>query len=339
MEYVFIVILLALIMRWCFGGMAAAIFVFISAVVLCSHNARAEPLRFEVSIVLDDAADKPAAEEAMQHAASIFRNQLSIELVTVYSEVAYVADHTNGDALLIALQSFRDKQPKHRASDATVLLTRRELTRMYQGIASVGPACSPAAAAVVSLKADGLDGQIVAHELLHTVGVPHDSAPGWLMSESLARNGIETASPDTISTVKAAPLDCMLAIEPRTASPSSGVEPHTQAQGQGGGGAFEGWFIIALLALIVIAAQESRIRKVKHENAELDHEIRDSLKELHTHVPPDFCIRDIKWLTMSERILRIEFTTLSGSIDFETWLRSQIRRARREHAQRTESGS
>lgn len=323
-------------------GVAFGVLAVAALAASCSKSDAAEPLRFEVSIVLDDAADKPAADEAMAHAAGIFRSQLGIELATVYSEVGYVADHTKPEALLIALQTFRDNRPNHRASDATVLLTRRELTRMTQGIANVGPACSSAAAAVVSLKADGLDGQIVAHELLHTIGVPHDHAPGWLMSESLTRNGIETLSPDTISTVKAAPLDCMLAIEPRTASQSNGVEPPSTAS-QGGGGAFDPVFILMLLALVAVALTgEVRVKRAKLGAHCAEHEA----KSLRAHAPPDFCLRDICGLSQSHHTragnrVEVEFTTMAGALDFSNWLVEQCRRARREanNTRRTEAGT
>lgn len=338
MELVLVILIIAAILRWCFNGMVAALFLFLSTVAVCSHDAGAESLRYEISIVLDDAADKPAADEAIRHAAGIFRNQLGIELVPIYSEVAHVADHTNPDALLSELNMFRWNRPQHNVSDATVLMTRRMLTRRVRGIANVGPACSSVAVAVVMLQADGLDGQVLAHELLHVIGVDHDAVPGWLMSESLAHNGIETVSPDTVLTVKAAPLDCMLAIEPRTATPSSVGEPPTAAV-QGGGGAFDVPFILMLLALVAVGlTQEVRVKRLREENAHLDYEVRHSLKELHEHVPPDFCLRDIKGLSTGARVLRVEFTTLAGIIDFEVWLRMQIRRVRHEHAAQRAEG-
>ena len=299
--------------------------------VLAVSCSKADDLRFEVSVVMDDASDRAAIDEAVSSAAHIMRTQLGVELVATYYDTSRVAEHTKAEALLDALKVFRTDSPTHRTADATVMFTRRELTRGYEGIATIGPACSASASAIVRLRADGLDGQIAAHELLHTVGVPHDHGAGWLMSESLARTGADTLSPDSVRTFMAAPSDCMAKIEPRAVAQSGGGEPLT-----GGGGAIDWQFMLMLLGLgVVVFLQDRRSAALQTQHTEQEAEIAKLHAELVECKPTEFVLRDITRVeTLDvpagvERRVSVRFTTYAACVDFRKWLDAQISAARR----------
>lgn len=243
----FVILILAVCVLCSTNRGLAILLAFFALVTACDGKIEAaEPTRFEISIVLENDSDMARIDAAVSQAADIFRNDLAIDIVPVYFQTASVAEHTKAEALLTALQSFRMANPQHSNADATVLFTRRELTRGYDGFATAGPACSAGASAIVELHGDGLDGEVLAHELLHTIGVQHDSDSGWLMSEALSRTGNNKLSPLTFATVKAAPLDCMRAIEPRASATSVGTP-----QADGGGGSFGISTLACLVGLLI----------------------------------------------------------------------------------------
>lgn len=303
-----------------------AFLVVLVAGVLAVSCSRANDLRFEVSIVAESEDDRAAIDEAVRYATNIFDVQLGLDLVVTHLDVSHVATHTKGEALLAALQLYRIENPQHRASDATVLFTRRTLTRGFEGVATIGPACSASAAAVVVLRSDGFDGQILAHELLHTLGVPHDHAAGYLMSEHLSRAGSDYVSADTLLTVKAAPLaECMT-----KPAASSVVPAGTSTEPRGGGGAMGAETIIGLALLAIFVYLVRALEDAKRTITEL----RAAIVMLEDDAPPEFSLRDIKgsWHTPDDdtkRELLISFSTLGGMIDFHAWLVKHVHRARR----------
>lgn len=308
---------------WIFG------LVVLMLAVSCS---KADDLRtFEVSVIIEQESDRAAADEAVRAAAYIWRTQVGTDIVATYYDVSRVAEHTKAEALLDALKVYRMDNSQHRAADATVLLTRRDLTRGYEGIATIGPACSASASAVVRLRADGLDGEVLAHELLHTVGVPHDHAAGWLMSESIARTSAPSMSPDSVLTFKAAPLDCTAKIEPRAVNQSGGGEP--LAKPTGGGGSFDTPWLVVLAVFVVYVLMLRTLQANKRYTQWQTEEITRLTNELVTRLPTDFVLKDISQVTTvdlsnGDREVRVRFHTLTGMTDFAAWVQDQANAAR-----------
>lgn len=294
-------------------------------VLAASCNRADAARRFELSVVAD--ADTAAIDEAVKYAAGIFRDQLDTELVITRRTTSTVAGHTKPEALLSEVVNYRLASTAEQGTDATVLLTGRELTRLVQGIATVGPACSEGAAAVVSIHSDGFDGQILAHELLHTVGIPHDHAAGYLMSETKGRAGSDYVSPDSLATFNAAPLGCLsVAVTPSVQSSAGGVP--TGTTGQGGGGAFEWWFLLVICALCFVA--DRREGKHKARIVELEAEV----KALQPTPPADAILSinsvEAHAYDYAGHRLEIGFTTYTAMNDFGQWvtLASQAQRTR-----------
>lgn len=322
--FLLLLVLLAIVLLVIkYPGPFLALVVTVLLLVSCERSDAA--LRFEISTIADSVEDRAAVDEAVHHAARIFEHQFGIELAATFNDTSDVAQHTHAPTLLDAVKFYRFERTEHRAADATVLLTRRTLTRGYQGIATIGPACSASAAAVVVLRSDGYDGQILAHELLHTLGVPHDEAGGWLMSESASRAGSDFASDDTRLTVKAAPLaECMT--KP-AASSSTYVPVGTPS---GGGGSFDWFFVVSLVLLVIIAYMDrigrQAITRLRNENARLH-------TMLEQHAAPEFSLRDISdvWERPAndrERMVLVKFHTYAGMQDFAKWLRKEAKRAK-----------
>lgn len=317
-------VVLALIILVCnHPGYFLGIIAVLVLMVSCQRS-EADP-RFELSFVIESEDDRASAVAAIDYAAKLYANQFGIELAPVVSMVNDPAQHTHAGALLDAVKQFRFTYQMLTATDATVFFTRRTMTRGYQGVATVGPVCSASAAAVVTLRDDGYDGQILAHELLHTLGVPHDLAGGYLMSESNSRAGSDYASPDTVLTVKAAPLaDCM----GKPAASSYSVPTGTPTASSGGGGAFDLGFVFALLFLcgMVYAERVGRaaITRLREENADLQRMLSANVDE--------FSLRDIKSISVAPGshscILTVEFYTLSGLTGFDGWLRTRSKLAK-----------
>jgi hypothetical protein len=222
--------------------LASLAFVLAMCAIAVAGKARADTL--EVAAIIESEADRATMLDAVRDAQAITKDALGLDIAVKLVDISTVAGHTQAQALLDAVKQYRFDHTAHGAADATVLFTRRDV-KGYAGIATVGPACSAQASAVVAIRNDGNDGAILAHELMHTVGVPHDKANGYLMSEELSRYTSRTMSPDSVLTFRAAGVgECMApaaVIPPSTAKPAA---PST-----GGGGAFDTWVIILLTGL------------------------------------------------------------------------------------------
>lgn len=280
---------------------------------------------FELSVITESADDRAAADEAVSAAAAIYRAQLGVELVATVHEVSTVAGHTKAEALLDAVKQFRLDRPTLRATDATVLFTRRDLARGYEGIATTGPSCSAAASLIVRLRNDGLDGEVLAHEIAHTVGVPHDVMPGYLMSESLARSSAPNFSPDSVLTFKAAPADCMEAPKAQaSAAPSASAAPVT-----GGGGATDAWTIGGMLLILGIVSFARTVQKIEARHAMKIAALETKLAAL----PSNFMFADILSTqagpeALSRHLLLVEFATYGCMIEFQQWILSKAQAVR-----------
>jgi hypothetical protein len=307
---------------WIFG------LVVLMLAVSCS---KADERTFEVSVIIEQESDRAAADEAVKAAAYIWRTQVGVDISAVSVTVARVAEHTKAEALLEAVSMYRLDNEAMLKTDATVLFTTRTLTRGYEGIATIGPACSILSTAVVRLRSDGIDGEVLAHELLHTVGVPHDAGPGWLMSESRARTSAPSMSPDSVLTFKAAPLDCTAKIEPRAVNQSGGAVPPASAGG--GGGSFDTVWLAVLGVFAVFVLLHRAMQADKRFAQWQTEEINRLTHELVNRLPTDFVLKDISQVTTQEftngeRSVVVRFHTLTGMSDFAVWIQDQANAAR-----------
>lgn len=301
------------------AGIAAALLL----IVFLFDSAHATT--FELSVITESADDRAAADEAVSAAAAIYRTQLGVELVATVHEVSTVAGHTKAEALLDAVKQFRLDRPALRATDATVLFTRRDMTRGSEGIATTGPSCSAAASLIVRLRNDGLDGEILAHEIAHTVGVPHDAMPGYLMSESVARSSAPNFSPDSVLTFKAAPADCMESLKAQAASTTP------SATATGGGGASDVWTLGGLLLTLGIV---SFVRATQITERRFKAQIADLEMKLASATPSKFMFADVLATQigpegLSRHLLLVEFATYGCMLEFQQWILYKVNAARK----------
>jgi hypothetical protein len=250
--------------------------IFISTILLaiaCSKPTPAATL--EVAAIIESEADRVTMQDAIRDANTILSGQLGLDVTVTYVDVNTVAAHTHAQFLLDALKAYRTGSNVHRLADATVLFTRRDIRiggGDYLGFATIGPVCSASASAIVELWGDGREGAVLAHELLHTVGVPHDHESGWLMSENLGAWTSVSMSPDSIQTFRAAGGECFNA---PVAIPPAPVQTPAAPSNAGGGGAMDWPCLLVLLVLVFVASFQSR----KLHAANLRHESRTTQTE------------------------------------------------------------
>lgn len=148
---------------------------------LCLVSAPADPLT--VSIVLDTSViesihgQQKASDYTayiMGHVTARFKQDANIDVRLQSVTTKQLSQHEHPVALLLDVQFYRAMQP---TSDVTIYLTTRNLRAgetFYRGYASDGQAGALAGAAVVVLMFSHTDEDAIAHEIAHTLGVPHD---------------------------------------------------------------------------------------------------------------------------------------------------------------------
>lgn len=216
----------------------------IGLMVACDAFQAAKADTFTVSVLIESEADYLYAKDAVEDATALWHSQLGVDIAVTYEGIDNPATDTQGQVLLTKVNDYRQAHPEYASANAIVFFTRRTVQIggiEYAGLATVGPSCSKDAVALVEVRGDGNDGRILAHELMHTVGVPHDSTAGWLMSPGISRALPLTMSPDSIHTFQAAnPQACMVDRKP------------TSTSAGGGGGAFDVYALCILVALLIL---------------------------------------------------------------------------------------
>jgi hypothetical protein len=253
---------------------------------LAAGVTRAES-RLELSVVTDWQTvvlfgSPEKAEQAIHsivaHAATIYKEQLGIELVLTYTRVPQdptqdgVPAHTQPEFLLRAMQEYRTNHPKHRAADVTALISSRNLhigSKIYSGYANIGPVCSATAVALVSLQSTGLEAFTLAHEIAHTIGGSHDgevpceneSRTGWIMAASgtYGGNRFSACSVDVIRESIERFGDC-ISEPPPAASGSGSTAPALGNASEGSDGGGGSWDALSALALAGMLLFRLRIR-------------------------------------------------------------------------------
>ncbi len=154
------------------------------------------------------------------YAEVILLDQLGIETEITYVDIPEtevedtIANHTHASFLAESLITYRNENANHYNADVTVLITKRDLTigsRNITGFAMTRRMCTASSIAIVELTDNGLDGQTLAHELVHVLGAVHDgtepceniSTRGYLMAP-LIHNGSDFLSQCSIDTINSA---------------------------------------------------------------------------------------------------------------------------------------
>jgi len=247
---------------------------------LAAGVTRAES-RLELSVVTDwqtvtlfgsPEKTEQAIHSIVEHTATIYKEQLGIELVLTSTQVPQdptqddVPADTQPEFLLRSMQEYRTNHPKHRAADVTALISSRNLhigSKIYSGYANIGPVCSATSVALVSLQSTGVEAVTLAHEIAHTIGASHDgevpceneSPTGWIMAASGTYGGdrFSACSADVIKESIERFGDCIS--EPPVAASASGstAPPVASASvsSDGGGGSWDALSALALAGVLL----------------------------------------------------------------------------------------
>jgi len=164
--------------------------------------------RIEISVLADRStveffgsveAAREAIEARVRKASRLYREQLGIELTVAHMEIPENVDldpfdpDLDADEILDALIESRTWRPELRTTDATLLITARDMRTAngrLGGYAATGTLCTRDAAFVVRVMDPETDPRTLAHELAHVLGVGHDgewpcaheNPDGWLMA-------------------------------------------------------------------------------------------------------------------------------------------------------------
>jgi hypothetical protein len=250
--------------------------------------------RLELSVVTDwqtvvlfgsPEKTEQAIHSIVAHTATIYKEQLGIELVLIHTRVPQdqtqddLPTHTQPEFLLRSMQEYRTNHPKHRAADVTALISSRDLhigSKIYSGYANIGPVCSATSVALVSLQSTGLEAFTLAHEIAHTIGGSHDgevpceneSRTGWIMSASgtYSGNRFSACSVDVIRESIERFGDC-ISEPPPVASGSGSTAPalaNASEESDGGGGSWDALSALALASMLLFRLGSRPRRSLHH---------------------------------------------------------------------------
>jgi len=241
--------------------------------------------RLLVGVVADESFLNEYADQAENEIALIFNtvqgiyaNELGIELdidavFSVTPEVTspFSATDVAGE-LLTELSDWRNHNQRHLGH--THLLTRKNLVNdsgdplagiSYLAQPGGSGICNPVTGASLSRDISGLTALIVAHELGHNMGAPHDGDPGSICSatpdsEFIMSSRISRRTSLSFSNCSAEQIDRIIAAA-SCLSGTAPTQPVSTSEGGGGGGAL-GWLSIPGL-LISILLRRRRQRTVQ----------------------------------------------------------------------------
>ena len=174
-----------------------------------------------------------------------------------------IANHNHPSALMDDLYVYVVNNQAHLNADITVFLTTRELSsgsNNYIGWANIASVCRSDSIVIVRLYNNGLDGQTLAHEIMHVLGSVHDgdapcegtSSRGYLMAAA-AHNGndqISQCSIDTVNSRIEATGECLS--EDNTTPVVVTTQPPIETT-VGGGGSISIIFLLALFGIRKLA--------------------------------------------------------------------------------------
>jgi len=200
----------------------------------------AHALQVTVSVAVDDSSfNEPYVRQLVRDASDIAGVDFQVIEYAVADPAPGVSD---SDDILEAMQVARKSQ----SGDVSLLISSRALTveggealpgaRVYAGYAMIDSACSQYAVAVSWPTVE-----MIAHELLHTIGVTHDEDPSAYLMSPYSESTVR--SEQTVNQITEFPgCKVMAQAAPRAEPASSG----------GGGGAFDPRLGLALLSLFFL---------------------------------------------------------------------------------------
>jgi hypothetical protein len=202
----------------------------------------------------------------------IFSAQLGVELqvasVNIGDELtAGLPATTDSSALLDALGRLRQATPALAETGLTHLITGRELDGDTSGVAYTLSLCSPRYASSLSSAHNSttLDSLIIAHEIAHVFGAPHDGVQqcaatpqGQFIMTPTINSSINSFSQCSIDQINAVidSYSCVVEIAPSAPPPPEPPAPPPGngggdggGGGGGGGGSLDPSWLLGLLAL------------------------------------------------------------------------------------------
>jgi len=116
------------------------------------------------------------------HADGIFTSQMNMHFRLEQLDMLEGATDpfvgTDGEELLAQLMDYKESSPQYAPLGLTHLLTRRFLDDNLGGIALLESTCGPRAGVGLTSANHGIAWIIMAHEIAHNLGAPHDGEPG-----------------------------------------------------------------------------------------------------------------------------------------------------------------
>lgn len=190
----------------------------------------------------------------------IYSAQLGIKIavptITVFSTPNDPFISSDPKELLDEVKEFRRRSGEHMSRGLTHLMTGRDLNDETVGIAYIGGVCAGQFAASLSQGTDATTAAlIIAHEMGHNFGAPHDSEPGACVAEPTSflmaprLNGSDQFSACSLNQMQAfaASARCLKPYTPPPVANESEPPPGVNNQGGGGGGNVS----LSLLALLL----------------------------------------------------------------------------------------
>jgi hypothetical protein len=210
----------------------------------------------------------------------IFSSQLGVELQVASVDLggeltASLSATTDGGALLEELGRLRQQAPSLSSTGVTHLITGRQLDGGSAGIAYTLALCSQRFSASLTEAHNNvaLDTLIIAHEIGHVFGAPHDGTQqcaatpqGEFIMTPTLNTSVTSFSQCSIDQINAVidSYSCVVTLpdpapappEPAPPSPAPG---HDGGDGGGGSGSVDPSLLLLLLALRLLAAARTRV--------------------------------------------------------------------------------
>lgn len=283
-----LLLFLCFTIAWIQSRFFVAILFLVAALLVGNTITRAdERSRLTVSVVVDtDVTDHAYAVAAVNRAAALIDTDLwmHVQIVSI-SYGQHISASVKAAALLDDVVGFRNADAGLAQSGATLFLTARVATQAgynyngsayadVSGYSYAASAYTNQGAAFVTLDFGGLDYLVIAHELGHLLGAPHDDdgpcrgqspAAGYIMQAYAI--GPTTFSDCTIGQINgyvySHTSDFYDALQHPASNVTASVPVPQTAQPVSGGGAVSWWLFVSLLVLALWQFYRAQIWKTE----------------------------------------------------------------------------